>query len=283
MDSAHAWRNSAVYGQFYESAAERAKELGYTLENFWMDPNKITNNRATQILLNRGITGLLLMPHTASHYRYELDWERFSVMRVADYTIEEPLSHCVVTDHYASIQTALEESHKRGYRRPALVTSRHIEERLYNSTLSAYLGAAAVQSKSWPDVLFADQLDKAEFDIWLRANQPDVLLTTYALGIYDKVIRFTYESGLNVPDELGLCMLCLPDHVFHRRTPADDDNKLSEISGIDERWDELARRSVELLVDIVERFERGIPEMPIRHLMKGMWHEGKTMRPRLEE
>lgn len=277
MTSEEAWKNSAVYGQFYTAAEQRADQLGYKLENFWLNPEEFSDHRASRILASRGISGLLLLPHLVPHHSSFLDWDRFSAIRILDYTLQNPPLHCVATDHHASTQMALEEVLSRGYRRPALVTTQAFEERLMQQPTAAFLGLQHARNARWPGILYGEKTTAQSFMKWYREERPDVLLMTYAVESFPKVVRLVRASGLSVPEDIGLCMLCLPDHAFQRGETPDLD--FSGISGVDEHWTELATRSVELLVEMLERFETGIPEMPMRHLMKGVWTEGRTLRP----
>jgi len=273
MESPDSWKGSAVYGEFFDAAARRAERLGYKLDNFWIDPNTLSDNRASQILVSRGIRGLLLVPHGLPHHAYRLDWEKFSAVRLIDYTQEKPSLHCVATDHYLVALTVLDEVMARGYRRPALITTRALDERLLNHPSAAYLARSAADKVEWPGVYWNDDCDEARFRRWLAKTKPDVLLLGYSEQTFRQVIRWVKSSGRAVPEELGYCMLCLPDQRF-------PDSEFSGLSGIDECWAELAERSVELLVHSLEHFDVGLPDLHMRHLMQGRWVEGTTLRPR---
>lgn len=269
LNSAEAWK-TAVYGDFFKSAEARASRLGYKLENFWIPPGQMSADRATKILTSRGISGLLLVPQSIASREIKLNWEHFTAVRMLHDTTLGPTMHLVASDHYASLLHALDHAALRGYKKPGLITSHAFEDRMLNSYSSAYLGAS--RRRGWPPVFWCDQPDAVAFSEWLRKYKPDVLLISYATEFYSLVFGWLNDLALKMPDDIGVIMLCLPDKSY---LPKD----FPDISGIDEQLPQLAGRSVDFLVQLMENFETGIPDLPMRHLMQGKWHEGTTVRP----
>lgn len=269
LDSAEAWK-TAVYRDFFEAAEARASRLGYKLENFWLQPQCLNSARASQILISRGISGLLMLPNTRPGYEMNLEWERFTTVRIIFDTNQSPTLHVVTSDHYASLLHTLDHVALRGYKRPGLVTSHAFEDRMLSSYSSAYLGAS--RRRGWPPIFWCDKPDASSFSAWLQKYQPDVLLISYAVEFYTLVLSWLDALGLRMPQDIGVVMLCLPDKNY--LPPG-----LPDFSGIDERLPQLAARSVDFLVNLLENFEAGVPALPMRHLMQGKWHEGTTVRP----
>lgn len=268
LGSAEAWKTE-VYGEFFAAAEARALRLGYKLENFWISPG-MSPDRAAGILASRGITGLLVLPNAHPKPGPHLDWSRFTTVRMLGYNNQLPLHHVVASDHYSSLLLVLEKVKERGYVRPALVTSHQFEDRMLQSYFSAFTGAA--RRRSWPPVFWADQPDRAAFAKWMESHKPDVLLISYAVEFYADVWDWLKSMKLQVPRDIGVVLLCLPDKNYLPRG-------FPDVSGIDEQLSKVAARSVDFLVHLVENFETGAPELPMRHLMQGRWHEGTTLRP----
>lgn len=200
-----------------------------------------------------------------------LEWDKFSTVRMLDYTNPSPPLHVVASDHYASLLHVLDHVVRRGYTRPALVTSHAFEDRMLQSYSSAYLGATRRQD--WPTVFWCDEPNERVFAAWYRKQKPDVLLVSYAVEFYAQVFKWVEALRLRIPQDIGVVMLCMPDkNYFH---PAG----FPDVSGIDEQLPQLAARSVDFLVHLLENFETGVPALPMRHLMQGKWHEGTTVRP----
>jgi LacI family transcriptional regulator len=70
---------------------------------------------------------------------------------------------------------------------------------------------------------------------------------------------------VRVPEDAGFASLNVGE--------ADDTT-----SGIHQNDHLIGRKAIDLLVDMVHRNERGIPATPIRTLVEGVWHPGKTPR-----
>jgi LacI family transcriptional regulator len=274
--AADSWKSSAVFRVVFDAAAARAERLGFRLENFWIDPSEMSAARATQILRARGIAGLLLPPGFRAEQEPVLEWDHFSVVRLMAYPTAGPVFHLLASDHYASALRVFERLRELGYQRPGLLSSRHLERSLMHSYISAYQGWEALEVGGtargapplWHEGLTRDGLKR-----WLKGHQVDVLVMSYAQEVYGRVFGWLEELGLRVPEDLGVAMLCLPDASL--RAPA---GQPADLSGIDENFADLGSRAVDLLVQTMENFERGVPEHPMRKLQVGRWHEGATVR-----
>ena len=74
------------------------------------------------------------------------------------------------------------------------------------------------------------------------------------------------ELEIAVPNKLGVA---IPSVV----------KSFSKFSGIDDDSHEVGRVAAAFLTSLVERGERDIPRRPQRVLVRGVWHEGQTLRP----
>src|SRR5579883_1841531 len=71
------WKQSVTFRRYFEGAQRRAQELGYRLEPFWIGDRNLTGRRASQILRERGIRGLIIGPLYRGSTVLDLDWDRF--------------------------------------------------------------------------------------------------------------------------------------------------------------------------------------------------------------
>jgi len=275
--SADSWRSAAVFNTVFTAAEARAQRLGYKLENFWLDPGHLSANRASKILHNRGIRGLLLVPPASpSKPIPALDWDKFCAVNLLNHSQElRPFLHEIGADHFANLRLTLQRLALLGYKRPALITSQSLEVGMISQGyISAYLGyQTAIPDSKWPPVLWHETLTKEFFAAWLKRHKPDVLMLSYALESYGRIFTWLHELGLKIPQDVGVAMLCLRDPS--RRNPP---HAPADLSGIDECFADLGLRSVDFLVHLLENFERGSTDMPIRKIITGRWHEGSTLR-----
>ena len=103
-DSRDGWKVPRAQARFHAGAVARAGQLGYKLEHFWLGEPRLTHQRMSDILVARGITGLIIAAHLPEHdVPLQLAWPRFSAVRI-DYYPHEPELHTVTNDHRAIIQ-----------------------------------------------------------------------------------------------------------------------------------------------------------------------------------
>ncbi|MES2309774.1 MAG: substrate-binding domain-containing protein, partial [Verrucomicrobiota bacterium] len=140
-----------------------------------------------------------------------------------------------------------------------------IETRLDENYVASYLR----YQRHYPPAqriapLITPVLTKPLLEEWLKKSKPDAILISYDKVIHD-IMKWLPPIGFNVPQDLGVGLIMVPKypHTF---------------AGVDEHLDKVAIRAVDFLVNMMEHGERGIPENPIRLMVKGTWHPGTTLR-----
>ncbi len=262
IDSGRACPLSSVPADgYFAHAAERATEQGYRLERYNLMQKGMTSRRATEILYTRNVSGVLLLAFPDLRDSRALEWKHFPLVSLG-FALSAPTIDRVASDYFQSMMTAIEQCHRRGYRRIGLVLSADDNPRVNRRWLAAYLmeqqhlaGLRRLQPltmRQWSDQrLFT----------WLRRNRPDVIVTPWGQSVLDKLTAGDWR----IPEKLGLVTL-------NRSDPA------GPISGIYQNPPLLAARAVDMLVGAVERNERGLPEFPNSLFIDGVWNEGTTLR-----
>lgn len=254
------WRRCTLFEEYYAGADERARQLGYQLEEHRLREEGMTPHRLEQILIARGISGLLLPPQPLPHTTIDFPWERFSSVTFG-YSLASPPLHTVTLHHFRATETAHRKLVSLGYKRIGLVLSKEIDERSDTMLSSAFWSEqhATLPANRIPPFRHS-QLNRSAFLEWLYEQKPDVILTTEP-ETYDWMI----DSGIRVPEEIGFAMLTLPDRKSH-------------LSGICENPRIIGAKAVDQLISMIVNGERGIPEVPVCILVEGSWLEGKTLR-----
>ena len=242
-------------------AADRALELGYQLEEFWIDEPGMTWERLNQILVNRGIIAVLLAPIPDDHAEVHLDWDRFSIGTFAP-SAQFPRLHRASHFHFNGACTALEEIHHRGYHRPGMILcaegTRHVREQ--------YLGGMAVIEKRGifdskiPALVLKDG-NREELKAWMKRHKPDVIV-----GDEPKAVKWLEELGHAVPRDVAFAHLDRPPG--------------QEFAGIDQLKELIGRAVIDLIVAQVYRNERGIPQYAKDTKLAGVWVDGRSVPPR---
>jgi DNA-binding LacI/PurR family transcriptional regulator len=250
---------SSFLRRCHAGCVARAGELGFNLEEFWLGEPGMTPARMDSILKARGIEGVLIFSYPKAPATLKMDHsERAAV--VIGRALIEPRVYAVDIDHFHGFFVAWNEILRRGYRRPALVLTKDLDERTEHAWSSAFGYAAATLKRSQRvPVLSAEDLAPSRLSAWIKRHRPDVLLSGVA-----KLPRLLERAGIAVPDEVALVALFwetwMPD--------------LAAIDGCDER---VGARAVELLAGHLRIHRLGLPVTPETLLLDGVWREGPSL------
>ena len=248
---------------YFPGAVARAKEFGYKLEHFWLNEPGMTPERFCNILVARGIHGLLIGRLPPGRHSLPLLWERFSCVALG-LTLQQPALHRVAEDYYSGAREAMVQLSQRGYRRIGFVfsdadDSPRVGERWLGAHLQQQLGFAS--ANRLPPFIFESDADHARlFQTWFMQYKPDALLVTHALP----VVAWLKQIGVKVPSDIGLATL-VNDHV-----------ELGH-AGINCSAEKLGALAVEMLIGLLHRGERGQPTDPHEVLLSGEWGDGQTL------
>jgi len=253
------WASHEIFRLYYEGAAERAEELGYKLEEFWLRQPGMTSTRANNILVTRNIRGLLLCPQPDPTGRINLDWRQFSAVTFG-YSLESPVLHRVASHTSDAMVATLEHVLARGYNRPGLVLSSASDERIFGLWSGTFLTRQLHWTRNQKvPILLPQVITEENFSQWLNKHRPDVVIATD-----QRVPGWILSLGYRIPQDIGFVT---PSRVSH---PMD-------LTGYDENSRPSGVAAMDLLYGMLQRNETGVPEIPYYLLVKGCWHEGVTL------
>ncbi len=255
------WRRdpTPVFRQMFEGARLRAEECGYRLEEFWLHEQGMSARRFCAMLCARGIHGLVLAPLPSPNATLALEWGHFATVALG-FTLAHPGVHRVSNDHFHSLIIAFEECRRLGYRRLGLALSETVNEKVQRRWLAAYL-LAQHQAGDLEQLvpLVAETLTERAFRDWFEAQRPEVIIAPAP----QQIMLWLEAWGLRVPKDIGVASLSAP--------------KLGDaMTGICQNGEQLGRRSIDLLVTLLERNELGLPALPDMLLVDGTWNRGQT-------
>ncbi|AKC83228.1 LacI family transcriptional regulator [Verrucomicrobia bacterium IMCC26134] len=252
---------------YHEGAQRFATQMGFKLEEFWLAEPGMTPRRAREVLLARGIRGLVFPPQPLSGTELTFDVEPFAAVTIG-YSLTTPRLHVVGNHQHNATLQALRELAQLGHRRIGMVSATETMRRANHSFESPYHFFQAVQSESHRVPLFAvpgrDEpkniaAARDAFIAWYKLHKPTAIIS------HVSEIRIWLEAlGHKVPGDVSLATL---SRVFD-----------PDWSGIDQQEEQIGMRAVELLVSLFQNGERGAPGTPLRMLIEGRWCEGDTTR-----
>ncbi len=252
-----------TYGQLLTGARTRALAQGYRLEEFNLGDPDLTPRRFTEILLHRGVHGLLVAPLHSVQDSVELDWSHFCTVAVGFSLQQVPVSR-VAHNHFSGLALAARQCRSLGYRRLGLV----LQERVAEKVEKRWVAAALLDQSEQPAAdrvapLLLETWDEASFGAWFRTCRPEVILGVNLA----EVPRWLERLGCRVPHDVGLVSL--------DRRAAD-----RSLAGIDQNYARLGRNAVDVMIGMLHRNERGLPDLPSTVLSDGTWIDGRSLRAR---
>ena len=274
------WKKVTAHPDFYAGALAKAKDLGYGLDHFWLKEEGMTQGRLSQILVSRGINGLII----ASHGRemgdaLQFDWHNFSAVKI-DYFPHKPALHNVTNNQCDIVRLAMQKVMAAGYRRIGFVMHRgwdHAVDHLWTAgflceqqalgareRIPAHLFPEAEPVERWLNESKSDVApDPEPFARWFEKYRPEVLITKGAF-----LHQLLADMGLRVPRDVALVDVFLEDRT-------------GGTAGVRQNHAEVGALAVEILAGQLQHNKFGVPEIPTTTFVEGTWFDGRTCPPRL--
>lgn len=258
------WRQNSHLERVHRAAGARAAQLGYDIEECWLAEPGMTPERMRDVLVARGIDGLLLLGAPRWMEHLEFDFSRFSCAATG-YSIRNPL-HRACQHQYQEMFVLLRRLEKLGYGRPGLALSEDSDRRTMHQWSAAYMAWSRFRRPGQQvPILIAPEITPASLLPWRRRHRPDVLIS-HAPRI-PIITGWLQAAGLRVPEDCGLADLDI--HL----------NSDPLCSGIRQNYEQVAAAAVDLVVEQIQYNERGLPAHPKIVLVEGEWVDGTTTRP----
>ncbi len=260
------WKEYESLVRYYDGARQRAAALGYRLELYWyLDPG--TNPaRLLRILRTRNVQGLIFAPAPRPDFSVELDCGEFSCVHL-ETSISNPPFHRIVPDQRHAVCETIRHVKSLGYSRIGLVLREYSDRRAdltWTSSFAAYHrmwdAGTWIPPLIMPDVDRNSETNHAEFILWYKRYSPDVVVT-----LDTAVYRWMLDMGLDIPQDAGLAFLELP-------------RSISWACGIDRGGERIGAAAADLVVSMINRNERGVPETDNMTQIKGVWADGGSLR-----
>lgn len=251
------WKQTTAHPDFYEGAQQKARELGYNLEHFWMREPGLTHGRLSRILLSRGITGLVL----ASHVReidvdIQFDWNQFSAVKI-DYFPHRPIIANVTNNQLHIIRLATQKVMEAGYRRIGFVLDEGWDITVDHLWSAGFLWEQQkLPAKDRiPAYLFPN---KEPLEDWIKRTRPEVILSKREF-----VLPTLEKLGMSVPGDMAFVDLFLDDFSGAN-------------AGVRQNHSTVGAQAVAILDGLLQHNIRGIPEIPLTTYVEGTWFDGAS-------
>jgi LacI family transcriptional regulator len=260
------WQRKILHDKYLKGARERGEKLGYRVESYTLDEPGMNLKRLEKVIRTRGVEGILIAPLPKALVPMEMDWSYFAVAALG-YTIAEHFS-VAAHHHFGNMLTALENLEAQGYQRVGFCISDDLNTRVGRIWAAAYLQShlGKPRRRNVPVCLYPSDGFEKTFAAWMDKYRPDAIISAHGPPWMETLRKMNYS----VPEDVGF--VTMSHHHEH-------DN----YSGVDECAEDLGALGVELLIEQLNRNERGIPERRKIVLQDGVWRQGWTTRGVLEQ
>ena len=239
-----------------------AEQRGYKVDVFEIGP-ELSESRLNDILVARGIQGIILGPLPEAHGHFTLAWEHLSTV-VIEYSFTEPAFDRVVTNSYETMNTVLRECRKRGYTRMGVALMQVVDDRNEGLLCAAYsLAKERDTGMASLNPLLIPKWDAKSFRAWFKREKPQVVISSnFLLPHIEESLK---AMKLRVADDVGLVNLnLLPTHQNY--------------SGVCQDAPAIGAMAARLVIEKLNHNERGIPAARMTVLTDGTWISGQTLK-----
>jgi len=268
--SQKSWHTNDTHRIFHQALIQRAEELGFHIEPFFLLEPGMNVSRIDRILQARGITGIILAPPCCGALTLKLNWSRYAAIGVGFGWGTLGLN-LVGYDNLQNYITAFNELRKLGYKRIgtalgyASVSGNRRGTKWYTGYLECQNSIPETEripvfaSVYAPPEAASEGSVADEFRQWVREWRPDAVLS-----LVGREKDWLFSMGLKIPQDIGLaCLARSPD---------------SCCAGIDEKGSVIGATALEIITAQIARNEFGPPRCPKITTVAGEWVPGASLR-----
>jgi LacI family transcriptional regulator len=251
------------YRKIYESAKARAHELGFELDPISLVDQELDSHRCNDILIARGIDGVLVAPFENPFMRLRLDWNRFSVATLGFAHVQPRFSYAAA-NHYYNMCLAFRRLQRMGYRRIGLALPERANRYAQGTFEAAYRLYSGNQPPACRIPHFAPEKlgdwNADKFCKWLKKCQPEAVV-----HLTSDVPTWLTDAGFDIPNDIGLATLSRH-------------GTKEGVSGVDQHSELVGAAGVQIIAEQLTLNQRGIPAYPKAIFIEGEWATGWTTR-----
>lgn len=254
------WRKEHCETRFFTGARQRAEQLGYKLEEVWAREPNLSVRRLASILNTRNYDGLLVSDTPEPRGHLALDWSKLCAVKIG-HSLVYPRLACVENNQYRIMQLAIRTLRRKGYRRIGLAIRGSTDEAVNHMYSASYLIETS-RPRLFDRVppLLSKRWNEETFRKWFLRHRPQVVLSLHL-----NVLQWLMNLQLSVPGDVGFVDLDCADRSGKR-------------AGIYQFHERVGAVALDILVQLMHRNERGIPEVPQLTLLEGVWTDGATVK-----
>ncbi|HWL51398.1 MAG TPA: LacI family DNA-binding transcriptional regulator [Chthoniobacteraceae bacterium] len=253
------WNSYGILRSYYEGARQRCEELGFAMEVFEPNAQRMSPKRLYDILSYRNVVGVIVGVGPAS-MPYAFAWDRFPCVSIG-YTEQVPPVHRVMLNHFQTMDETLRRVAAMGYQRIALgLLSRWRLTDNYLMALHLFQRDLPASRRIAPFYVSRYTFNGKVFGKKIAKAQPDLFIDAAGQG---RFMRALQQIGVGFPRDMGYVTFNWHD-------------RLEGLAGVNQNSDRIGATAVDLLVNQINFKESGIPDIQKFTLVSGSWVDGAS-------
>ena len=254
----------STFSEWVRGATDRARELGYGMDAFWLGEPGVSPQRLREILEARGIRGLIVAGMQSDGVLPVQDadfWSAFTAIAIG-MRPKSPALHFTANDQYLTARGAVTELRRLGYRRIGLVIDQRIDAWLEDRFTAGFFSCKDATGDTLTTT-FDFRKDAFDgFAGWYRAQRPDAIVTFHL-----EIEEWLRALELRVPHDLGLVHL-------------DWEESMTHWAGMKQNNDRIGAAATDMVVGALHRNEQGVPADPRSFTLQSVWVPGASVMER---
>ncbi|MBM3856201.1 MAG: LacI family transcriptional regulator, partial [Verrucomicrobia bacterium] len=250
--------------KYFEGARQRAQELGFRLEFFNLGDPSMTERRLSEILVARGIDGVIVGPLSEGGglVDEEFDWARFAAVMI-EHTLVEPRLNKVCSDEFSTIGRLIQRLLDYGFKRIGVAMHSRMDAHANHFWMAGYQTFQALTERRLriPHFITPDWCER-RFRRWFNRHRPEAIIT-----VDDDIVHWLRAGSVRIPDEVSCATVYWKENRGY-------------LSGYYQNHELMGAAATEMVAAQLNRNERGLPALDTTMLIQSVWREGATLRRR---
>lgn len=251
-----------------DGVGRRAEQLGYSVDDFWLQDPDLRPDRLAKIFQARNVQGVIFygIQDESCLRGSQTIWSNFPCITVGSHQ-RNPAINFVMNDMHFTSMHACSQLRKSGYSRIGIILDRWLDEVMERRMTAGYTASFEEGDNRPPILHLHDPQEnqradgKQRFAAWLTRYRPDACLC-----INRFILDWAKELGMDIPRDMGIALLDLPSDLE------------GIAAGMTSRPELLGMTAVDTLVGQIHRGEQGIPTLQCGTLIESQWIPGPTVR-----
>ncbi len=247
---------------------KKAAEMGYAVDMFRYDPAYMTERRLNDILISRGIRGLLITPFAKDQQDLDIEWDKFCTVAMGD-TLTKPGVVKIVREFFNDMIFLYNYLGNENYKRVGVAF--YVDRLVWHARIAeaaTLLHNREIKPENrippffiWPWDDKTDTQQHAAFTQWFSQNSPDVVIANTSI-----LYHWLLQNAVSIPEEVGFINTSMSSEFQETMT------------GFYPDFEQMGRVAIDRLIRMLQDNELGLNEYPRSSLVQSVWVRGKTLR-----